>query len=93
MNSATHPTTPPPTDRRGRRAQLFLAGRMSARIGDSLSEQEPPISGLRHFPGPNVDLGIVVGAAPPQDEMMAWARRRRVTLMAGRLSEGKAARN
>ena len=89
MSSATHPTMPSPADhRRSRRAQLFLAARMSARIGDSLSEQEPPVPELRHFPVPNVDLGIVVGAAPAQEEMMAWARRRQVTLMVGCLPKG-----
>jgi len=73
--------------RKTKRAQLFLAARMSARIGDILNDEEPPIAGLRHFAGPNVDIGVVIGAASAQRDILEWARRRRLTVMAARLSE------
>jgi hypothetical protein len=62
---------------------------MSARIGDSLGDEDPPIAALRHYPGPNVDIGVFYGAAPPQRDLMGWAQRRRLTLMAARLSPGQ----
>ncbi|MEO7826211.1 MAG: hypothetical protein ABIR60_03650 [Allosphingosinicella sp.] len=73
--------------RRSQRAQRLLATRMSGRIGEPLTGEDLPIEGLRHFPGPNVDIGVVLGRAPAQRGMLAWARHRQLTVMAGRLSE------
>lgn len=90
MSSAHPPDVPSEAElRRIRRAQRFLAARMSARIGEMLDDQELPIEGLRHFPGPNVDIGVVRGRAPHQRDMLAWARHRQLTLMAARLSESE----
>lgn len=90
MSPTPRPPDPAATGQRRRRlAQTFLAARMSARIGDSLGDEEPPIAGLRHYPRPNIDIGVVHGAAPPQRDLVAWARRRRLTLMAARLSPGE----
>ncbi len=72
------------------RTQLFLAGRMSARIGEDPGDREPPIPGLRHIAGPNVDIGVALGTKPAQRDMLAWARLRQLTVMAAqvRRSEG-----
>lgn len=65
---------------------------MSARIGEDPGDREPPIPGLRHFPGPNVDIGVALGTKLAQREMLAWARLRQLTVMAAQVprSEGGA---
>ena len=91
MSPAAQPPNPSPADlRRSWRMQLFLAGRMSARIGEDPGDREPPIPGLRHFPGPNVDIGVALGEQPAQREMLAWARFRQLTVMVAQVPRSEA---
>jgi hypothetical protein len=71
--------------RRARHAILFLAATMSGGDGQSLSRLGCPIPQLRYFRHPDVDIGIIRGAGPPCREVAAWARRRQVSCMVGRL--------
>ena len=73
--------------RRARHALLFLAATMSGGEGQSLSRLGSPVAQLRYFRRPDIDIGIVRGAAPSTRAVMAWVKRRQVACMIGKLWE------
>jgi hypothetical protein len=88
MNPSSQPTVLSLDEaRRARHAALILGATMSGGQGQSLSRLGSPVAQLRYFQRPDIDIGIVRGAAPSSREVVAWVRRRQVTCMIGKLWE------
>ena len=75
--------------RRAKHAANFLAAIMSGRSGKTPRLVGRPVSYLKYFSGPDVDIGIVRGADPPTRHIVDWVRRRQATCMIGRLWDRK----
>jgi len=71
--------------RRAKRAVLFLAATMSGANGHSLRGASCPISGLKYFAGPRVDIAVAADGLPSERGILAWVRHRQTTCMIGRL--------